>query len=362
MLFRLFLAPPSSEKLDWSPTSVTNGNPVMTRLFRGEYFESAHRGSLVLVGPEGQLESHGETEENVLPRSSLKPLQLMPLFASGEPARLGLSAEQQAILVASHSGDELHVDAVRTILLKAGISESALACGTSEPMDIQATARLYQRGGAPTRVHHNCSGKHSGFLIRSRMLGAPLEGYLDPSHPVQCEIRETLNELTGASLGIADAVIDGCGAPMYPLPMDSMARLILDLANPERLPARYQEAARAIFAAINAAPHYLAGRARIDSALLLAAPGRFLVKCGAEGYFLLGQRAGEGQEAWGLALKTDDGSTRGYESFLARYLVHKGMLDGSEKSMKAFFAGRIENSQGLTIGEYRTEHESLGRI
>ena len=341
---------------------MTNENPLFTRLVRGEYSESVHRGRMVLVGPEGRLESHGDLREDILPRSSLKPLQLLPLFASGEPERLGLSPEQQAILVASHSGDEQHVSTVRSILQKVGIPESALGCGASEPLDREAAKRLFKSGGEPTRVHHNCSGKHSGFLIRARMLGAPLEGYLDPMHPVHVEIRETINELAGTSLTAEDAVIDGCGAPMYPLPLETMASLVRDLANPERLPTRYQEAARAIFDAINTAPHHLAGRARIDTALLQAAPGRFLLKCGAEGYFILGVRACEGLEAMGLALKVDDGARRGYETFLARYLVEKGLLSGTEESMETFFAGRIQNSQGLQVGEYRTEHESLGRI
>jgi len=284
------------------------------------------------------------------------------LFATGEPERLGLSPEEQAVLVASHSGDEQHVEAVRGILAKAGIPEEALGCGASEPLDHEAMIRLYKRGEDPLRVHHNCSGKHAGFLIRARMLGAPLEGYLDPAHPVHAEIRDTLNELTGTHLTEEDAVIDGCGAPMYSLPMETMASLIRDLSNPARLPEKYRKAADAIFAAVNAAPHYLAGRGRIDSAILRSVPGRYFVKCGAEAYFVLGVRSCREHPAMGLALKITDGATRGYEVFLARYLREKGLLDGTEESLAPFFEGKLKNSQGLIVGEYRTEHGSPGRI
>ena len=343
-------------------TLVTNGNPILCRLYRGEYLESVHRGKLVLVGPDGLLESRGDIHEPVLPRSSLKPLQLLPLFATGEPARLGLTPQEQAILVASHSGDEKHVEAVRGILAKAGVPEDALGCGASEPLDHEAMIRIYKRGEDPLRVHHNCSGKHAGFLLRAHMMGASLEGYLDPAHPVHVEIRETLEDLTGMHLTEEDAVIDGCGAPMYSLPMETMASLIRDIANPDRLPEKYRKAADAIFTAVNAAPHYLAGRARIDTAILQSVPGRYFVKCGAEAYFVLGVRACSEHPAMGLALKVTDGASRGYESFLARYLREKDLLKGTEASMAPFFDGKIKNSQGLTIGEYRTEHESPGRI
>ncbi|MEZ5989248.1 MAG: asparaginase [Planctomycetota bacterium] len=328
-------------------------NPILCQVLRGERVESVHRGSWVLVGPEGTIAGRGRWDLPTLPRSSLKPLQLLPLFASGEPARLGLTPEEQAVLVASHSGDERHVAAVHSVLTKAGLDEAWLGCGAHDPFDHEATVRLYCGGGRPARVHNNCSGKHSGMLLRARMLGAPLEGYLDPAHPVQVEIREAIAEVCGVEVRAEEAVIDGCGAPMYPMPLDALARAFRDLANPDRLAPRWRDGAAAIVAAVNAAPHYLAGRGRFDTALLEARPGRFLAKGGAEGCFALGARAAAAGIPLGLMVKIDDGNKRGYECLVPGLLAEQGLLDGTEAVLAPFRDSLIMNTQGLVVGRLR---------
>ncbi|MFQ5505957.1 MAG: asparaginase, partial [Planctomycetota bacterium] len=107
-----------------------------------------------------------------------------------------------------------------------------------------------------------------------------------------------------------------------------------------------------MFEAIQKAPHFLAGRARFDTALLRARPGRFLVKCGAEGCFGIGVRPPLGP--LGIAVKIDDGTPRGYETFLARFLVKLGLLEGSEASLATFLAGKVHNTRGHEVGEIRT--------
>ena len=336
--------------------------PILTWNDRGGMRETQHRGHVVLLDDAGGRRVLGDPEYLTFPRSSLKPLQLLPLFSDPRFATLGLTREERAVLVASHSGDERHVRAVRVVLAKAGIPEEALGCGVHPPIDSEAMKRLYAGGGEAGRIHHNCSGKHSGFLLRAKMLGAPLKGYLDPDHPVQREVREVLAKLGGVPPADLEPAIDGCGAPTYRLPLSAMARAFRDLANPELLPAPWREGARMIFEAVNAAPHFLAGRGRFDTALLSARPFRFLCKGGADGFLALGVRAGNhGGGDWpplGIAVKIEDGATRGYETLVPRLLARLGLLNGREEELRRFAGGKIENSQKLEVGERHTVADS----
>ena len=329
---------------------VLEANPILVRTYRGEKLESVHRGRYVLVGTAGVLDSRGDIEAETLPRSSLKPLQLLPLFASGEVLRLGFTAAEACVLMASHSGDEQHVATVQSLQKKAGLREEDLGCGAHAPMDVEAAIRLYEKEERPRPVHNNCSGKHSGMLLRTRMLGGELSKYLDPTSPVQAEIRELLALLCDLDASKLEAVIDGCGAPMYAIPLIKHAALFRDLANPKRLPQMYRKGAQAIFNAQQEAPHFLAGRGRFDTALLEAAPGTFLCKCGAEGFFGIGVRASKEHEAMGLAIKMDDGAARGYETFLPQYLYERTLLARDSAGMAPFFAAQVRNTQGLVVG------------
>ncbi len=334
---------------------VQNLEPVLCRIYRGEILESEHRGSFVVVKGDDLGLHVGNPDRTVIPRSSLKPLQLLPLFSAGTPARLQCDKEERACLCASHSSDEGHIAAVRRILARAEIPESALACGPHAPIDQAAAIRLHRRGEEPGRIHNNCSGKHSGFLIRAQELGAELEGYLDPKHPVQVEVREALCEIASLSLEAEDAVIDGCGAPMYAFPLRKLAGLFRDLANPERLPTRFREGARQIFSAFNDAPHFIAGyrakgRIRFDTALLEAGRGALFGKCGAEGVFAIGIRADRNRPAMGIAIKASDGNLRAYESVLPAILCRLGIFEGNEEALRPFFDGPIFNTQGLRVG------------
>lgn len=328
-------------------------NPILARYYRGQTLESWSRGSWIVLTTDQVIDSGGDPHAPCYPRSSLKPLQVLPLAASGALDKLALTSAERACLTASHSGDEGHIACVRSVQRKANIPEEALRCGPHPPLDVDAAARLAARGERPGPIHNNCSGKHTGFLMRARELGAPLAGYLDPAHPVQQEVRDVLSELTGIPSADLLPGVDGCGAPNWPLPLRTLAALFRDLANPVLLPRRLSDGADQLFRAVNEAPHFLAGRDRFDTALLSARPGCFLGKCGAEGVFAIGVRAGAERPPMGIAIKVDDGAARGYERSLPWLLVKLGLLSGTEPQLATFFQGEIENTQGLVVGTTR---------
>ena len=326
----------------------------VVRVFRGSAPASGHRGACGV--PEGDriVDAGGRGAEVTYPRSALKPIQLLPHFASPDFEAHGFDFATRAILVASHSGDADHVAAVDRVLAAAAAERSALACGPQDPLDRQARKALYRSGGEGSAIHNNCSGKHAGFLLSARRLGAPLDGYLDPDHAVQVEVRDLLAELTGMSKSDLKPGIDGCGAPNWPLPLVALAGLFRDLADPQRLPQRLACGARRILEAVSREPQFLAGRGRFDTALMRAGGAGLIGKCGAEGVFAVGVVPTSTRPGLGIAMKIEDGNQRGYEKALPALLAALGVLgaepERTDGELAPFARGLIRNTQGLVVG------------
>jgi len=277
---------------------------VLVETTRGGIVESMHHGALVAVDADGHdLWSIGDRRLVSFPRSSLKPFQLLALVARRGVERFGLTSRELAIATASHSGEEIHSEAVCSLLAKIGVSPDALACGSHPPMDDASAARLEQRGERPSAVHNNCSGKHAGMLALARLLDAPLENYIDPNHPAQVVIRETLVDVLRLEAGELPVGIDGCSAPAYAVPLDKLARGFALLAAPEWAPQPWQEGLTSIGDAMRAHPELVGGTTeRVDTDLMRATRGGLVAKGGAEGYFGIGHTSG-----LGVAFKILDG-------------------------------------------------------
>ncbi len=270
-------------------------NPVVAEVVRSGFTESWHRGAVAGLAADGtQVIDVGHTTVPCFPRSANKPLQAAAMLRRG----LDLDGELLALAAASHSGEDFHVGGVRKILSGAGLTQDDLRCPAAWPLDPEIARRVIARGGDSARIQMNCSGKHAAMLATCVRNGWPTRTYLDPAHPLQQAIRDTVEELAGER--VAATGVDGCGAPLFALTLAGLAaafrRLVLAPAGtPER---RVADAMRAY-------PEWTSGTARDERYLMNAVPG-LLVKGGAEGvvaFAFADGRAG--------ALKIDDGMARG---------------------------------------------------
>ena len=189
----------------------------LARLLRGGVVESVHRGSGVVLAPDGDVVAeYGDTTAPMLPRSTLKFAQAVAVARSG----LVLQGAQAVLSAASHTGTSRHVEVVRAMLADGGLDESQLGCPPDWPADSEA-----RRGASgPLRVTMNCSGKHAAFLRASALNGWDLDGYLDPGHPLQQLILQTVEELAGEP--VSATTVDGCGAPLFALGLRGLARTV----------------------------------------------------------------------------------------------------------------------------------------
>src|SRR5262249_31648284 len=156
---------------------------ILIEVTRGSLVESGHRGAVAVADADGALLlALGDVERPVFPRSAVKAMQALPLIESGAADACRLGEEELAVACAAHSGEAVHVAAVRTLLAKAGLDESDLACGAHWPIGDHASRELARAGKSPAAIHNNCSGKHAGMLAVARHLGLPTRGYEKPDH------------------------------------------------------------------------------------------------------------------------------------------------------------------------------------
>ena len=167
-------------------------NPTLVEVFRGTLVESRHAGAIAVADADGGLLfAFGDVERPVFPRSAVKAMQAMPLVESGAADAFGLGDDELAVACASHSGELAHVEAVRSLLAKAGLDESYLACGAHWPISEEASRELIRAGRRPQAIHNNCSGKHAGMLAACIHLDFDPRGYARPDHPLQRLIART---------------------------------------------------------------------------------------------------------------------------------------------------------------------------
>ena len=338
----------------------------LVEVLRGGRFESEHRGALAVVDACGKLIAHvGDVDLVTYLRSSAKPFQALPLVESVAPDRLGLTDRELAIVAGSHTGEPRHVETVRSILRKIGLSEDALQCGVHMPFNPESAQALQAAGRAPTPIYNNCSGKHAGMLAAAIDRGLSTDDYLDPNHPIQVSIRQALADLSDTPFDAVGVGIDGCSAPVFALPLRGAALAFAKLAD---LPTSTGEglvegdrrvALARIANAMLTYPEMVAGEGRLDTDLMRAAKGRVVCKGGAEGFHGVGLVARDGKPALGIAVKIGDGDgKRGGNPAVIEALRQLGVLDDAMlEALKGYRGWVVTNHRGLEVGEVRARFE-----
>jgi len=331
---------------------------LLVEVTRNDVVESRHFGSAVVCDAKGNVvHSWGDSQRLVFPRSALKPLLAIDLVESGASEHYGLSDAEITIACASHQGEPMHQQLVSAWLLRLGLSEDHLACGADLPDDVRSAHLLLASGQQGGRVHHNCSGKHAGFLTTALHLEMPLEDFHLAGHPLQQRSLNGLSELAGTNLQDNPMGVDGCGFPAPTMPLFNLGLAVARFANPSALANDRAQAIQRIQQAIIREPLYAAGHGTVVSEVNQATHGAVLAKSGAEG-ILTAALPGSGL---GIALKISDGNARARSAALLAILDHLGALSEAEKEqLKAHIVPPIENSRGLVVGEIHAAHSWLG--
>lgn len=279
--------------------------------------ESRHVGTLVVVGPDGEVAaSLGDPARPTFARSTVKPFQatacLEILDREGVPTP---SADQLAVSWASHRAEEGHRRAVSGLLERSGVPADDLTC---PPAPSPASPEL-----AAARLLHNCSGKHALFALAGAALGIDRERILDPDAPLQRTVLAHLEDALGPPTAVA---VDGCGAPAVEVPLIRLADAFRRVAVDDRY-ARVRDSAFAH-------PQLVGGTGRLESALL--AEG-VVAKPGAEGVFAASWT--DDGRGWALAVKAEDGAGRAAAVATFAALVALGVVEADVWSPEPVMGG-----------------------
>jgi L-asparaginase len=305
--------------------------PLEVRLLREGIAESRHRVHAVVCDSRGRvLMKAGDPQQLSFIRSALKPFQATVFVGSGTADQVGCGERGLAIACASHAGTPGHAREAFRLLWGAEIEAEQLQCPVP------------QGGSSP--LEHNCSGKHAAFLATCRRLGWSTEGYLQPEHPLQLEIRKRVAELLALPAEELLVARDDCGAPTLQLQLAQMALLFAHLG------AGTQPDLERLSRAMLAHPDLVAGEGRFDTELMRLGLGQVLSKGGAEGIQCL-SRVGEGM---GVAIKVEDGSSRAKHAVALELLEQLDWLTpGTLEELRSRFMAPADHLRQEVLGQLR---------
>ncbi len=264
---------------------------ILATVTRGGVAESLHLGHLIVLNADGSTYiSKGSPELPIFPRSAVKSLQASSMLKAG----LTVSDEELAIICASHSGSQSHIDLVIKMLEKRDITISALKNAVDKPLGEKEKITWGEKSAS--QLAQNCSGKHAGMLITCQQNGWDIATYLEMNHPLQIAIKNEIELLAGEK--VFASTFDGCGAPLFAISLTGLARSISNLVKSK------ESAHKQIVTACTTYPELVAGEGRLTTRLMRAVPGLFM-KEGAEGIEVCALPDGRV-----IALKIIDGSWR----------------------------------------------------
>ena len=291
--------------------------PLVVEVVRGETVESCHRVHAVAVRNNEAIELAGDPGLVTFLRSSAKPIQALPL-ARAYP---DLPAEELAIACASHWALPEQLAVVERLLARSGSTEDDLECG--------------MEGTPPSKLRHNCSGKHAGMLAVCRAHGWPTTGYRLPDHPLQELLLAEVATVAQVAPADIPTATDGCGVVTFAFTLERMAAAFGRV--------RERDGGERVAAAMQAYPALIAGPGATDTVLMESLNG-WIAKGGAEGLM-----CAAGPDGTGLALKVEDGRDRARGPALAACLGRLGVV----ADLPQLAVRSVENSRGERVGSVR---------
>jgi L-asparaginase II len=313
---------------------------------RGDGVESEHRVNAAVVGEGDQLLGAARDAQSFTYwRSCAKPFQVLPFLASGAFDALGWGDEQLAVSCASHGGEPEHVALVEGMLRDIGLEEGDLACGPHEPSSQRGAKAVRDSGDRPTRVHNNCSGKHTAMLALARQKLWPTRGYERREHNVQRGILHEISLWTDIPCGKIVQAVDGCGVVVFGMTLERMARAYSRFAVAA---GRGEEHPLRVLKAMSSHPFLVGGTDRIDSAVIHETKGHVVSKVGAEGVHC----AFLADRGIGIAIKVEDGAQRAQVPALLRLLQELDALpDPLPPKLAEWMRKPVKNTRGECVGE-----------
>lgn len=320
--------------------------------YRGETLDLTHLGYLVIVDENSNvLYSVGDPDDVVYYRSASKPIQALPVIARGLDQKYGITDEESVIFAGSHAGEPFHVAALESIMQKAGLSEDMLVMKPAVPANAAAKEARILGGLPPRKLYHNCAGKHTALMLLQRELGGDVRDYWKMGAVAQLEVQRTIeimSETKHVELGV-----DGCGVPVFAVPVRCIANAFKNLAAPEHIrDEKLQQAAARFVPRIHQYPLMMRGTGYMCS--LINYDPNIVGKGGANGVYGIGLK----KEKLGIAFKFSDGTEHAWPLIALEVLKGLGVLSKETKErLEGLKPYKIYNDNDTLVGHREATFE-----
>ncbi|BBH21814.1 asparaginase [Paenibacillus baekrokdamisoli] len=323
---------------------------------RGERIENVHSGHIAVVSIEDQgsdpmggsgkiIAQAGDASILNYMRSTAKPIQALAAVMGGVLEDYGLGEDALAIMCGSQQGEAEHIALLTRMLEQTGIQEEQLAFGPTLPASLRARDALAAAGGGPRKLYHVCAGKHIGMLALCKKRGWPLDSYAQPEHPLQQELLGHVAAFADMPQEAIGRAIDGCGLPVFALPLWRLALIYGRLAAPAVAGGSAAMAAAArIAAAMNSRPALVEGSGRLASVML--GDANVVAKSGAQGVFAFALR----REKLAVAMKLADGGESAWPEAACAVLEQLRVGGNLVSRIREQFPPAIVNDAGEIVG------------
>ncbi len=323
---------------------------ILAKVYRGNIVESVHRGYISVVDSSGKvIFKKGDINKVTYIRSSAKPIQALNVILSGAYDYYKLNQKELALICSSHFAEKKHIDTLKGIFKKIGISTDKLKCGEQYSRKKEIAFKQAYKKFRKSQLFCDCSGKHAGFLSVCELNNLEYSSYLNRDHPVQNNIKKIFSYICKVKKKDLTIGIDGCSAPVFALPIYNMAFGYSRLADIKKLKKPYREAVIKIFDAINKYPFLIAGSNGFCTEFNKNTDKDLIGKIGAEGVFCIADR----KNNLGIAIKIEDGNSRPIPMIVYRLLNILKFNEKRFKKLEKYKEKTLQNNANIEYGRIK---------
>lgn len=331
---------------------------ILVKEYRGNIAENIHRGSIAVVSSTGDTIAYlGDIEKQTFLRSASKPIQVLPTLLAGLHRRFNLTEEEVAMFNSSHWGSNHHIYVLEEISRKTGINPEDMImkpCGSTSATALAAKltdqTRLHPREGK-SKLQHCCSGKHFSLMLLQRELTGKVDGYERKDSPVQKQIINFISMLSQTPTYKIGLGIDGCGVPVFALPLRSIAMSYAKLVDPFSLSTELRDTIDYNFSCIHKHPEKINDYG--TPSFYVNQNPDLIMKDGSRGVICMAIRSMK----LGIAVKLEDGWTDEFQGLIIANILEQLKYDDADliQKLRNCYTTKLYNDCGIEVGHSESD-------
>ncbi len=325
-----------------------NDCAILTEEYRGDVLDLIHEGYVAVVDENSNvIKSVGNPDAVVYYRSASKPFQALPVIARGLDEKYGITEEESVLFSGSHLGESFHVNAIRSMFRKAGMDLNDLVMNPAQPGSTEANEERIRKGLPKEKIYHNCSGKHTGAMLLQKELDPEhVKDYWKVDSAAQQEILRCMAILSEYPKEQVKIGIDGCGVPVFAVPMKNIAAAFKNIACIDTIADdALRDAARRYIPRIHKYPLMMRGTGYLCS--LINYDPNLVAKGGANGVYGIGLK----KERLGISLKLKDGTEAVWPILIKEIFRQIGYYnEDTFRMLDSLNSGIIHNDNDTAVG------------